>query len=44
MQKDGVVLLWYLFKGGAPLSSPGTQVAWFDPTPDDLSCEVIPAP
>jgi len=36
---DAIALLHHLFRGTGELPMPGTQAAWFDPTPDDLTCE-----
>ena len=35
---DAVTVLYYLFLGIGPLPPPGSDQAWFDPTPDELNC------
>jgi hypothetical protein len=35
---DAVGILLYLFSGAGPLPPPGPDFAWFDPTPDALTC------
>jgi hypothetical protein len=35
---DAVGILLYLFRGAGPLPPPGPDFAWFDPTPDGLTC------
>jgi hypothetical protein len=35
---DAVLTLNHLYRGLASLPSPGTQIAWFDPTADQLGC------